>query len=693
MAKIIWGLDFGNWSLKVARGSYDKKSDTLTVDLLDEIIYGELPCGYDAAPNEKQRAGISAFQGKYQIPPGDDLCVSVSGGEVFSRFINLPPVPESIDEIIRYEARQQIPFDIDDVVWDYQPVKEEHEIGEEIEVGLFALKKERVEELMALLEPWRKNLRVVQNAPLAVYNMLAYEGLVDEPAIVLDVGATTTDVLVVNPPRFWVRTLLVAGDDLTNALMEQFGINNAEAEKIKRAAARSQHRDQILRVLQPVFDDLTNEVQRSLGYYKSIARDVKFGRVLAMGSALKMTGLTQMLAGGLQYQVQPVTQLSRIQVADTIDQERLPGLLAGASAAIGLLVQGAGQARVRINMVPEEIAMSGAVSAKKPWLLAAAASLLVAVIIATAGEHLLLQEVLAAPQEVQWGPLDRAKQQESEYTAAVSAAKAVSSKLTGLASEGIDRDIHLRVIPAFLNTLPEDVYIPHFKVEWLEPAEIEAGPAPIGSGSAGPRGAGRRAGFSAPGPGIGAGGALDEAAGAAAREAGMAEGMAQAMASRQAMDGMRAAAIRADAGGPRGRAGGAGRGAGRGRGGGRGGAAGAAGAAAEIVAERTDKSRLVLRFAGESQNTSGKFIQTDVFEALRQAQLPDSNEDAFEEVKMIGELRDTYRDRSTLDAAAGPGEGVQLYVSFEGYAVVNVGPKPAAGAEGETKSTRSGLRR
>ncbi|MCK4375292.1 MAG: pilus assembly protein PilM, partial [Candidatus Brocadiae bacterium] len=219
MARTIWGMDFGDWALKVVRASYDIKSGSITVDLFDEIVYGDLPCGFEVGPQEKHRAGIIAFRSKYEIAPGDDLCVSVSGSEVFSRFINLPPVPESIDEIIRYEARQQIPFDIDDVVWDYQPVKEEQdlEIGEEIECGLFALKKERVEELMDLLEPWRKNLRVVQNAPLAVYNLLEYEGLVGEAAVVVDIGSATTDVLVLNPPRFWVRTLLLAGDDLTRA--------------------------------------------------------------------------------------------------------------------------------------------------------------------------------------------------------------------------------------------------------------------------------------------------------------------------------------------------------------------------------------------------------------------------------------------------------------------------------------------
>lgn len=65
MAKMIWGLDFGDWALKVVRGSYDRKQDTITIDLFDEIVYGELPCGYDASPLDKHREGIVAFRQKH----------------------------------------------------------------------------------------------------------------------------------------------------------------------------------------------------------------------------------------------------------------------------------------------------------------------------------------------------------------------------------------------------------------------------------------------------------------------------------------------------------------------------------------------------------------------------------------------------------------------------------------------------
>jgi type IV pilus assembly protein PilM len=636
VAKQIWGLDFGDWALKVVRGTYDRKARTITVDLFDEIVYGELPCGYEAGSLEKHREGVIAFREKHQIGSGDDLCVSVTGSEVFSRFINLPPVPESIDKIIGYEARQQIPFDMDDVVWDYQPVKEEHEEGEEIEIGLFALKRERIEELMDLLEPWRGNLRVVQNAPLAVYNLLEYEGLISEAAVVVDVGAATTDVLVLNPPRFWVRTLLVAGDDLTNALVEQFGVSNEEAEKIKRRAARSAHREQILRILQPVFDDLVNEIQRSLGYYKSLARDVRFGQVVVLGSALKMKGLASLLAAGLQYQVQSVRELNRIQLADSIEKDRFRVSLRGLCAALGLLVQGAGQGRVRINMVPEEVALGNAMAEKRPWLTAAAAGLLVMAGALAFGEHLHAQDLAQAQQAVDWSFLPRVKELKTTFDTQQRQARNAENQLSALAKPHVGRDIFLRVLPVFAGALPDDVFAKQLQFQWVEEDKIEGGLGAMGGGRGsrpraggppvgGPPVGGRPFAGGSPmvgGPGFSPFGESGAPIGAAAK----APKKAAATPSRQ-----------------------------------------------KTEAATGASSRLVARFNCESSNTSKKYVQQAVFGALREVQFPDTGQPAFTDVRMVGGVVDVYRYESTLQPASGPGAGVQKFLAFEGFVVVNTG--------------------
>lgn len=657
MAKAIWGMDFGAWSLKVARGSYDKKTDVVTIDLFDEIVYGQLPCGHEASPLQKHRAAIVAFRGNYEIGLGDDLCVAVSGSEVFHRFIPVPPVPGRLDDVMRYEASQQIPFELDDVVWSFQPVKEEEEReeGEEIEVGLFALKKEKVEELMALLGPWRQNLRIIQDAPLAVYNLLEYEGLVNEVLVVLDIGAATTDVIVFNPPRFWVRTLLVAGDDLTNALVEQFGIKVEEAERIKRRAGRSAHKDQILRILQPVFDDLVSEIQRSLGYYKSIWRDVRFGRVLALGSALKMTGLTDMLAAGLQYQVQSPRELTRIQLAESVDAERLRAALPQCCAALGLVVQGAGQGRMRINMVPEEVARTHIVSQKKPWVLAAAVGVLLVAGLLVLGEMLYARELATAEAQVPLGVLETARTLEDQYNEAAGALGKLQERLESLAKAGIDRGVYLQVLPAFAETIAgKDVYVTNLDFSWMEPGSIEAGVAPlIGAGFGVMRRPGAVFGPGAPGRVTGGPGMGRPTGGPpiGRRTGGPPGGRGAARSALRGRD-RRSVAARTLV---------------RARG--------------VQAAQYSAQSQLVMRFACECKEASEAYIEEHVLKALRSAQLPDKLQPAFTEVKRLGELRDVYRDASTDELVGQPDEDTVHLVAFQGYAIVNTGQQTETGDE------------
>jgi type IV pilus assembly protein PilM len=476
MAGSIWAVDIGDWSLTVVRGTYNKRTDAIAVDLFDEIVYGTLPCGFEAGPLERRREGVLAFRRKYQIAPGDDLCVALSGNEVFSRFINLPPVPESIGDIIRYEARQQIPFDIDEVVWDYQPVKDEHELGEEIEVGLFALKRERVDEMMDLLDTWRKNLRIVQDAPLAVYNFLEYEGYCNEPLVVADIGGATSDLLVLNPPRFWLRTLLVAGGALTRTLMEKFNIGPAEAERMKRRLKGSEHRARVLRMFRPIVEDLNNEIQRSLGYYKSLAREVKFERILLLGSALKLDGLAELIASGLQYEVQTVQRLRRIRLDPSVDADSFREGLPGACAALGLLVQGARQGRMRVNMVPDEVVLASEMSKKRPWAMATVGTIVLLVGVLVAAEALYARPVAEALTSITQSSSRIVEEVNEDRAARENTSTQISNTEEALSNAGrpaVDPRLYLHVLPVISKATPKGAYLRRLTFSWREQTEVD----------------------------------------------------------------------------------------------------------------------------------------------------------------------------------------------------------------------------
>ena len=80
---------------------------------------------------------------------GEHLVMSVPGHAAFARFAKLPPVePKKVPDIVKFEAVQQIPFPIEQVEWDYQTFVADD--SPEIEVGIFAITRDRVQQRLAL---------------------------------------------------------------------------------------------------------------------------------------------------------------------------------------------------------------------------------------------------------------------------------------------------------------------------------------------------------------------------------------------------------------------------------------------------------------------------------------------------------------------------------------------------------------
>ncbi len=367
----VWGLDVGDSALKAVKLKRVGKQ----IVLLDyQIIrYGELAGEAGARRENRLPEAIAALQA---AGLGRDRCfVSIAPQAVFSRFISLPPVDKRrIPEIVLYEARQQIPFSLNEVVWAYESVRKDFVPGEEIEIGLFAVKREVVDAYLAEMAALRRRLYGIQVAPLALYNFIRHEVKIEQPVVVVDVGAQSTDLLIIDGNKFWLRNLPIAGNSFTTTLEKRLNIPRAEAEKLKLDIADNRQRRKILEVLRPAMRDLVAEIQRSVGYYKSLSQAVKFDEVLVTGDGFRLFGLDKFLAEQLQYKITPLNQLNNIVYQGP--QERLSDLsknLTGLGVAIGLALQGLGQGRASVNLLPDDFVIQRELHAKRYSAVVAAA--------------------------------------------------------------------------------------------------------------------------------------------------------------------------------------------------------------------------------------------------------------------------------------------------------------------------------
>src|SRR6202012_5934970 len=114
---------------------------------------------------------------------GDRVAISVSGQSGLAGFIKLPPVEsKKIPDIVKHQARQQIPFALEHVVWDYQQMaggSEEDGFALETEVGLFAMKRDQVFRALKPFEDAGIEVDIVQLTPLTIYNFVVFDQLQD----------------------------------------------------------------------------------------------------------------------------------------------------------------------------------------------------------------------------------------------------------------------------------------------------------------------------------------------------------------------------------------------------------------------------------------------------------------------------------------------------------------------------------
>jgi len=388
----VWGIDVGQCALKALRCRATAAADKIEADAFDYIEYPKILSQPDANPAELIDEALKQFLSRNSVR-GDSVAISVSGQAGLARFIKLPPVEaRKIPDIVRYEAKQQIPFDLNDVIWDYQRLgigTEEEGYALETEIGLFAMKREAV---FRALEPFQKagiEIDFVQLTPLALYNYLLFDQLRNLPkadeydpehppesTVILSLGTDATDLVITNGYKVWQRSIPLGGNHFTKALTKEMKLTFAKAEHLKRNATAAADPKAVFQAMRPVFNELLTQLQRSIGYFSNLERSAKIGRIVALGSAMKLPGLRRYLAQSLGYDIERVQSFQGLVGSQVLSSPIFKENAICYGICYGLTLQGLGKPGLHTNLLPKEIVKDRLVKQKKPWAVAAAALLL-----------------------------------------------------------------------------------------------------------------------------------------------------------------------------------------------------------------------------------------------------------------------------------------------------------------------------
>jgi type IV pilus assembly protein PilM len=391
-ANAVWGIDIGQCALKALRCRPHDQSDLISAEAFDYIEYPKILSQPDADPAELVREALELFLSRNSLR-GDKVAISVSGQSGLARFIKLPPVEsKKIPDIVKYEARQQIPFALEDVVWDYQQMEggsEEDGFALETEVGLFAMKRDQVFRALKPFEEAGIEVDFIQLTPLTIYNYTVFDQMQDLPpadqfdpdnppesVVVLSLGTDTTDLVVTNGYRVWQRSVPLGGSHFTKALTKELRLTFAKAEHLKKHATQAQDPKAVFQAMRPVFNDLLTEIQRSIGYFTSIDRSAKIGRVIALGNAMRLPGLQKFLSQNLGYPVAEVQKYRGVSGDAVTTAPAFKENLLSFAVCYGLALQGLSKSTLSTNLLPREIVTDRRIREKKPWAVAMVAMLL-----------------------------------------------------------------------------------------------------------------------------------------------------------------------------------------------------------------------------------------------------------------------------------------------------------------------------
>jgi len=315
----------------------------------------------------------------------------VPGAHVFSKVIRLPPADAAkVARIMQFEARQNVPFPLEEAVWDYQVLGSHPEAG--LEVLFVAAKAGMVESVFQAAEGVDLRLELVDAAPAALANAFRYNYA--DPSgctLLLDIGAKTSQVLLLEKDRLFSRTLNLGGNSITQEFAAEARLSAAEAERFKVAEGfvglggayaepASPRQAAVAKVARQVMTRLHVQVNQTVQFYRSQHGGAAPERLLLAGGAATMPCLAQFFAEKLNLPVEYFNPFRNVSLGAEVNLEELAKVAHSLGEVVGLGLRDSARCPVELDLIPKGIRKRQMLRRKRPCLMAALCGL-VAVII------------------------------------------------------------------------------------------------------------------------------------------------------------------------------------------------------------------------------------------------------------------------------------------------------------------------
>jgi type IV pilus assembly protein PilM len=317
---------------------------------------------------------------------GGAVNYATAAQSVFARFVELPAVEEEkIERIIAFEAQQNVPFPIGEVVWDYQLVG--GGTGEQIQVVLVAIKEDLLERVNAAVESTGLRTSIVCVAMMALYNAFRYNyGDLPGCSLLVDIGARITNLLFMEPGRIFSRSLAIGGASVSSAIAKEFGEPFTAAEVRKKRhgivafddvtiESRDPEAARLTKIVCATIARLHAELTRSISHYHTQQKGNAPDRVYLCGGTTATPYLREFFQEKLQLPVEFFNPLRNIAISPAIDATELARSAHILGEVTGLALRSATKCPIELNLRPQTVVRRQEMARRRPSLVVAAACL------------------------------------------------------------------------------------------------------------------------------------------------------------------------------------------------------------------------------------------------------------------------------------------------------------------------------
>jgi type IV pilus assembly protein PilM len=328
-SRLSAGLDIGSGIVKLVVIDHSKSKPEIvqvaTSPLVpDAIVEGEVMDPVLVAETVRaivENAGLKRKR----------VMASVGGHDVIVKKIPMDRMSHNdAREVIRWEAEQHVPFDMENVQLDFQILDPDADSAQ-MAVLLVAAKRELIENRISLLTDAGLEPHVIDVESFALHNAFErnYPDIRDGMIALINIGHETTNVnLVSNGAPVLVRDIPFGTRRLREVLQRERGMTGDHAEQVLQGRAEP---EALRSMLEDRIDELAVGVERAAAFIVAQTGGEGVSRVFVSGGGACINGMVDVIAARMSVRAEVANPIQRIavrpEVMESVPMEQLAPLL------------------------------------------------------------------------------------------------------------------------------------------------------------------------------------------------------------------------------------------------------------------------------------------------------------------------------------------------------------------------------